>query len=350
MYASTSRLHRLPNLSPRWGFAAALLLGLAGCPKKNPIQQKPEVDPATLFLEPVPPITATLTIDAPGRQWTGPTRIETDLKAQPIRVDLEDFDLAEPVEICVESTDPATFCEALDAQKDTGTVTRTDTRFDVDLERVGYDDQKRAYELRVNLAPTPADPPEDWLAPGTVLYFGRAFDSNPLTKTVPMALTVRLGAASDGGRVLSWTADIDKRAEKEVTTDTSRSGRRLISADVVEAAVQHSDAFLQPESINDDTGSLFLSRKTLADAIRFGGAAFHDKELSTEGVLVVTGRTKVTVQVDDGLWTIPAVVAAVNGGEGIYVVADNPDDPLILSASRPGYQIRLMAVGTPTDR
>jgi hypothetical protein len=262
---------------------------------------------------------------------------------------LEDFDLAEPVEICIESLDPARFCEALDSTGDTGTVQRDGDRLEVDIERTGYDDQKRTYKVSVDLSPEVSPVPENWLPPGTALYFGRAFDSNPLTKTVPMGLTVHLGEASDGGRVFRWTADIDRRSEKEVTTETQRSGRRLLSAGVVEAAVQHSDAFLQPESIDADTGSLFLSRKTLSDAIRYGGVAFHDKELSSEGVLVVTGRTTVTVQVDDGLWSIPAVVAAVNGGEGVYVVADNPEDPLILSAKRPGYQIRLMAIGTPSQ-
>jgi hypothetical protein len=58
----------------------------------------------------------------------------------------------------------------------------------------------------------------------------------------------------------------------------------------------------------------------------------------------------VTVQAGDTLWDIPAVVAAVNGGEGVYVVADDPENPLILSAARPGYQIRLMAIGTPSAR
>jgi len=327
-----------------------MVLGLllSGCPKKNPIQQKPEVDPTTLFLEPVPTMAATMTIDTPERQWSGPTRIQTDLKQVPVRVDLEDFDLAEPVEVCIASFDPPSFCDALDSTNDVGTASLDEQRLELEIERTGYDEQKRQYSLSVNLSPEATAPPDDWLSAGTVLYFGRAFDSNPMTKTVPMGLTVRLGEASDGGRVFRWAADIDKRAEKEVTTATQRKGRRLISASAVESAVRHSDNFLQPEAISDGTGSLFLSRKTLADAIRFGGAAFHDTELSREGVLVVTGRTTVTVQVDDALWTIPAVVAAVNGGEGIYVVADDPEDPLILSATRPGYQIRLMAVGTPT--
>jgi hypothetical protein len=339
------------RLRLRSAFLGLWLSTLAmGCPKKDPIQQKPEVDPATLFLEPVPTIVATLAIDSPERQWVGPTRLQTDFKAKPLRLELEDFDQAEPVVMCIESVDPAAFCQALDAASDNGTIRRTDQRLEVDLDRVGYDDKSRHYELRVNLTPEEAAPPENWLTSGTTLYFGRAFDSKPVTKTIPLGLNVRLGSTSDGGRLFTWTADIDKRAEKEVTTATQRSGRRLLSAGVVESATQHSDAFLSPESMGDATGSLFLSRKTLADAIRYGGAAFHDSELSRAGVLVVTGRTHVTVQAGEDLWRIPAVVAAVNGGEGVYVVADDPANPLILSASRPGYQIRLMAIGTPSAR
>ena len=329
---------------------AGLLVGLSGCPKKSPIQQKPEVDPSTLFLEPVPEITASLSIVGTDRTWSGPTRITLDPKARPLRIDLEDFEQALPVEICVEKVEPLTFCSAMEAMSDQGKLTLTDDRLEVELQRVGYDEVTRKYQLQADLSPEATPPPDDWLAPGTRLYFGRAFDYKPVTRTVPMALNVRLGSASDGGRVMSWTADVDVLAETEMTGQTTRSGRRLVSAAVVEAATLHSDAFLSSESVNDDTGSLFLSRKTLADAIRYGGAAFHDTELSSEGVIVVTGRTSVTVQVDDGLWTSPAVVAAVNCGEGVYVVADDPDDPLILSASRPGYQIRLMAIGTPAER
>ena len=347
MIATQSNMHRLV---PRVSAGLFLVCGLLGCPKKDPIQQKPEVDPATLFLEPVPEMVATLSIRSPERTWSGPTRIDADLKSKPLQIELEDFDLAELVAICIEKTEPVTFCQALDAMKDSGTVERTDTSLEVDLERVGYDDQTRHYELRVDAAPQTTAPPDNWLATGTTLYFGRAFDSKPVTKTIPLGLKVRLGSTSDGGRLFTWTADIDKMAEKEVTTDTQRSGRRMVGASAVESATKHSDAFLSSETTDAATGSLFLSRKTLADAIRYGGAAFHDTELSSEGVIVVTGRTHVTVQAGNELWRIPAVVAAVNSGEGVYVVADDAENPLILSATRPGYQIRLMAIGTPSVR
>ena len=118
-----------------------LVCGLLGCPKKDPIQQKPEVDPATLFLEPVPEMVATLSIRSPERTWSGPTRIDADLKSKPLQIELEDFDLAELVAICIEKTEPVTFCQALDAMKDSGTVERTDTSLEVDLD--GWDTTTR---------------------------------------------------------------------------------------------------------------------------------------------------------------------------------------------------------------
>ena len=111
MIATQSNMHRLV---PRVSAGLFLVCGLLGCPKKDPIQQKPEVDPATLFLEPVPEMVATLSIRSPERTWSGPTRIDADLKSKPLQIELEDFDLAELVAICIEKTEPVTFCQALD--------------------------------------------------------------------------------------------------------------------------------------------------------------------------------------------------------------------------------------------
>jgi hypothetical protein len=312
------------------------------------VQQKPEVDPSTLFLEPVPSITGVLTVEGADRRWSGPTRVSSSAERKPWKLDLEDFDKAAPFEICIDSTEPVAFCQAAEAMKDSGTVEVDGDRLTVDLKRVGYDEKVRTLKLSADLSPEAVLRPDDWLEAGTMLFFGRAYDHKPITKTVPMALNVRIGTASDGGRVLSWAADIDVLEETEITGASTRSGRILLSSSVVESSSQHSDAFASGEGIKDDAGSLFLSRKTIADAIMFGGAPLHDEELSKEGVLVVTGKTVVRVQVDGGLWDIPALVAVVNGGEGVYVVADDPDNPLILSAIRPGYRIRLMAVGTPS--
>lgn len=336
-----------PHLRP----AALVLCGAVfwmGCPKKTPVQQKPEVDPSTLFLEPVPAVTGMLTVKGEDRTWTGPTRVRVSDTRKPWKVELEDFDKALPYEFCIESTEPVAFCQAAEAVKDDGTVVVDGNRLEVALARVGYDEKVRNIELTADLAPVPVLRPDDWLASGTTLYFGRAFDHKPITKTVPMALNVRMGTASDGGRVLSWSADIDVLDETEITGATTRSGRLLLSSAVVESSSRHSDAFATGEAVKADAGSLFLSHKTIADAIMFGGAPFHDEELSKEGVLVITGKTTVRVQVDGSLWDIPAVVAVVNGGEGVYVVADDPENPLILSATRPGYRIRLMALGTPS--
>ena len=343
---------RLMTMPPGFIRPAALALGgvlmFGGCPKKAPVQQKPEVDPATLFLEPVPAITGVLELDGSERRWSGPTRVMSSDGREPWKIDLEDFDKAEPFEICIESTEPVAFCQAAEAMKDTGTVGVDGDRLTIDLKRVGYDEKVREIRLSADLSPEAVPRPDDWLKSGTMLYYGRAFDHKPITKNVPMALNVRIGTASDGGRVLSWTADIDVLEEVEITGASTRSGRLLLSASVVESTSKHSDAFASGEGINDDAGSLFLSRKTIADAIMFGGAPLHDQELSKEGVLVVTGQTTVRVQVDDGLWDIPALVAVVNSGEGVYVVADDPANPLILSAIRPGYRMRLMALGSPS--
>jgi hypothetical protein len=50
-------------------------------------------------------------------------------------------------------------------------------------------------------------------------------------------------------------------------------------------------------------------------------------------------------QADDNLWSIPATVAVASGGAAVYVVADDADAPLLLSARRPGWSMRLMAIG-----
>lgn len=338
---------RLPVVAvlSSWALSSWAVSGCGG--KKPPIQQKPVVDPDTLFLEPVPAATGVLSIDSDQRTWVGPTRITAPEARAPWRIELEDFGQAEFFEVCVQSIEPTEFCQAPEVMEDAGSVAVDDDRLTMKLRRKGYDDVVRTLELTANLDPEAVAAPSDWLPAGTTLYFGRAFDDKPITKVVPMALNVRLGAASDGGRVLSWTADIDVRDQTELTGETTRSGRRLLSRAVVDGATSHSDAFSQGESVADDAGSLFLSRKLVADAVRYGGAPFHDLETSKSGVLVVTGETEVTVQVDDGLWKIPALVATVNGGEGVYVIAADPEQPLILSAIRPGYRIRLMAIGTP---
>ena len=50
---------------------------------------------------------------------------------------------------------------------------------------------------------------------------------------------------------------------------------------------------------------------------------------------------------DDALWAIPVVVATAAGGKGVYAVAADAKEPLVVSAVRPGYRMKLMAIGRP---
>jgi hypothetical protein len=336
--------------TPPRAFSGLLALGLlAGCPKKQPVQQKPELDPSTLFLEPVPAATARVRFAGPGYDYVGPSRFERE------RVDdhwvyvFEDFERGQPIEVCIAKTEPTSFCPAPEAMEDSGSLKADGDTEELRLERKGYDEQTRSLQAWIDLSPEATPPADDWIQTGTVLHFGRAFDDKPVTKTVPMALNVRVGATNDGGRVLTWTADIDVRDQTEITGDRTMEGRRLLSGEAVASSTQHSDAFTRGEDVSEDATSIFVSKKAVADAIKYGGAPFHDLELGAEGVLVVTGRTTVTVPADGGLWEIPALVATVGGGKAVYVIADDPDHPLILSATRPGYRIRLMAVSSPGD-
>lgn len=342
-----------PPRVPGWGAprrarapAGLLCALLVGCPKGPPVQQKPEVDPATLFLEPVPAATATLARSGPEGASAGPARVELR-PGKPWTVVLEDFDTALPVEICVESEAPARFCKAPEALSDEGQISRDGDRVRVQLARKGYDEQVRQIDATIDLKPVAAPRPDDWVRPGTTLHFGRAFDDKPVTRVVPMALTVRVGGASDGGRVLTWKADLDVNTQTEITGARTIEGRRLLGADAVAAGPRHSDAFTRGEDVAGDVTSLFLSKKTIADARKYGGAPFHDLELGGDGVLVVTGQTVVQVQAGAALWSIPALVCSTRDGEGVYVVADDPENPLVLSASRPGYRTRLMAIAPP---
>lgn len=324
-----------------------LLCVAAGCPKRTPVQQKPTIPPSTLFLEPVPTAVASIRYAGPDHQYVGPARFEDSRADGKWTLLIEDFDNGNPIEVCIATESPLTFCQAPEAMKDKGKLVHDGDTARLELSRTGYDDQQRSLTAQINLDPDPVLRPRDWIQTGTTLYFGRAFDDKPVTKVVPMALTVRVGEATDGGRVLSWKADIDVRDQVDVTGERTMAGRRLVSGAVVAAGTQHSDAFARGEDVSAETTSIFVSRKALEDTKRYGGAPFHDLELDESGVLVVTGETEVVVRADGGLWRIPAVVATVGGGEAVYVIADDPEHPLILSATRPGYKVRLMAISSP---
>ena len=233
--------------------------------------------------------------------------------------------------------------------RDTGVIRTDGSQVTYDLVRPVSDTEERNLDLIVDLSPDPTPPPDDWLKPGTVLYYGLSFDEKPITKEVPLALTVRIGAGSDGSRVLTWKADIDPLAEEEYTTERTRTGRKLIPPEVVASGERLDDRFARGEDI-PDANSLFVSQAQLEGVTRLGGAPVHDEEVGPKGVLVRALTLDVAVQADAEVWSIPAVAAWTAGGSAVYVIAEDPTNPLILSARRPGYIVRLMAIGQPPPR
>jgi hypothetical protein len=327
-----------------------LLLVLGAAPaaaKKKPEASAAGPAAAPLFLEPQPTTTGTIrVVGADGAARSAPARVKV-IQQSPLRIELEDFDKAEVFEICVQEGSPATFCAAADSMGDTGTFAREGDRLRAELRRPRPDGSTQELRVVVQTAPSPAPRPAAWLQPGTTLFFGRAYDDKPVTKVVPMALTVRMAEASDGSRVFSWTADVDPQRETEILQQRSVSGRRIVKPQVAAAGERHSDAFSLGADVPEDAGSLFLSKAVFANLKKYSGATFADADVPGGSVLVKTGEVDVVVQVDDELWTIHALVASLANGAGIYVIADDPEAPLILSATRPGQRVRLMAMARP---
>jgi len=323
---------------------------LVGCPKAT-APQGPQITPETLALPPAPDAVAAVRVDDGERVQTWPARVEVLRERHPLHLRLEDMAAGGFWEVLLESEGPpARFGAAPGAAgPDTGVVTREGSRLVLDLMRPLSGGGEQALDLIVDRDPTPAPPPTDWLAPGTVLYYGLTFDDKPVTKVVPMALTVRLGAGSDGSRVLTWKADIDINAEQEMTTDRTRTGRKLIPAEVVASGTRLDDRFARGEDV-PDANSLFLSRAQLEGVTKLGGARVQDEEVGPAGVLVRALAITVPIQAEAMVWAVPAVAAWTAGGEAVYVVADDADEPLILSARRPGYTVRLLAIGRPAPR
>ena len=334
-------------MHPRLALLTAALLAAPTAWAKKPARVVPTVDLASLFLEPVPAVTAHLTVqDDAGPTRSMPARAKISSE-RPLRVELEDFEKGEYYELCIEAEAPTVFCGAADSTGDTGLLQRDGARMVVQVQRGRPVGGQRQLNLRIDSAPTPVARPSDWLKQGTVLYFGRAYDAKPVTKVVPMALTVRMAEATDGSRVFAWTADPDPERETDALQARSVTGRRIVKPEVAEKGDQHSDAFSLGDDVPEGVGSLFLSRATFAQLKKYQGAPFTDAEVPGGTVLVKTGEINVVLQANDQLWTIPAVVATLASGKGVYVIADDPDAPLILSATRPGQQTRLMAIAAP---
>lgn len=326
-------------------------LVFAGCGgKRPPTADGVQIDPANLYLEPVPSVVGRMRVVRPDRSWSGPARIAINQVGAAMVLEAEDLALAEIYEVHLESEEPVVFGQVVGTTApDHGTFDRDEGRMTFSLDRSLPTEVPLHLELVVDSSPDVAPRPPDWMRPGTTLFYGVAFDDTPITQVVPMALTVRVGAGSDGSRLLSWTADIDPHKQINGTYARLESGRRQVPAGQVATGVKHSDAFLQGNDITDAT-SIFVSKKALADLQGFGGAAFHDIEVGSQDVLMRQAGLDVTVQADDGLWTIEALIATTHGGKGTYVIANDPDQPLLLSAVRPGYRMKLLAIGRPAAR
>ncbi len=322
---------------------------LAGCPK-------PAAGPGIAFeelsLPPVPASVAHVTWEGgpDGAAGRAPAHLEVLQDRGPRHLRLEDRENARVFEVLLEEPgDPARFGQVPGAsQPDQGRALVEGNRLSVDLTRNKGHHSERLQIVVVD-APEPTPPPDDWLRPGTVLFYGVTHDNKPITKVVPLALTVRLGVGSDGSRVLTWSADIDPEAEAQFTTARTRTGRNVIAKAIVEDGVRLDDGFVLDEDI-PDANSLFLSQAQLQGVRQLGGASFHDEALGRSGVLVRAFDLQVDVQADAGMWSVPAVAAWTAGGEAVYVVAQDPTHPLLLSARRPGTTIRLLAIGTPAPR
>lgn len=333
--------------------APHLLLPLlvVACGEKKPPKAAPvQIDLTTLYLESVPEVVGRMSVVRPDRTWSGPARVAIKSPRGPLVIEAEDLDLAEIYEIHLEGEEPVTFAQVVGTiAADTGSFSRDEDRMTLSIDRSLPTEVPLHLDLVVDPSPDTAPRPDDWVRPGTTLYYGVSFDDTPITQVVPMAMTVRVGAGSDGSRMLTWKADIDPHKQLDVTYDRVKSGRRQVPAEQVIDGVMHSDAFLRGNDIAEAT-SIFVSRQTLADLKGLGGAAFHDTEVGPQGVLVRQAELEVTVQADDGLWTIDTLVAFTHGGEGVYVIADDAEHPLLVSATRPGYQMKLLAIGRPPVR
>ncbi|MDP6931962.1 MAG: hypothetical protein QGG40_03560 [Myxococcota bacterium] len=294
-------------------------------------------------------MTARLEYQSAAREYFGPAVLTVEGEELPFILQVEDFELAEVFEFRVDSMQPVTFgAVAGNLWSDTGTFVWTGDRMVVSLTRTYPDGDPAKVVILGNTDPQAQAPPSSWLDAGTRLYFGITYDDKPITRLVPEGLNVMLRENGDR-RELQWVGDLDPATQVDVTGELFRSGVRVISPEAVDSGQVFDDRFTEDEEGEVEFTSLFLSRQTYRTLTTYGGAAFHDAALGEPGVLERISRTKVVIQADDNLWQLPAVVAQVHGGRASYLVAEFEEQPLVLAAARPGYQVRLMAIGRPRD-
>ncbi len=325
-----------------------LCLGLAlvgGCARPT---ATPGVDLASLDLglSDAPTMAAHLEVSGDLRTYAGPARLEVKSEL-PLHLLLEDFALAEPLEIVVEQENPVVFGKPMgDRFSDSGSFLRLEDRLLISLKRAWADGSQEDIVAVARTAPAPQAPPRDWLAPGTRLFYGLSFDDKPITRLVPMGLMVTVLDAPDGERLLAWQADVDPNAQVDDTSIRTRKGRVHVPAAVAEEGPAHSDR--PPEGdLDADATSFFIPRQAARTLASMGAAAWQDRDAPGNGLLEAAGELSVTLQADDVLWTVPARAAVVSDTGATYVIADDAQDPLLISAVKPGWRIRLMAVGRP---
>lgn len=295
-------------------------------------------------------MTARLEYQGADREYFGPAVLTVEGDELPYVLQVEDFELAELFEFRVNSIQPVVFgAVAGNLWSDAGTFVWTGNRMVASLTRTFPGGEPAKVVILGNTDPQAQAPPSTWLDAGTRLYFGITYDDKPITRLVPEGFNVLLRENGDR-RVLQWIGDLDPATQVDVTGELFRSGVRVISPQAVESATVFEDRFMEDDEEEVAFTSLFLSRQTYRTLSTYGGAAFQDAALDEPGVLERLSRTEVVIQADDNLWLLPATVAQVHGGLASYLIADFEDHALVLAAARPGYQVRLMAIGRPRDQ
>lgn len=306
----------------------------------------PELAGLDLGLPAPPAMVAHLEISGDLREYAGPARMERK-SIEPLHLLLEDFALAEPLEILVDPQAPGRFGQPMGQRfTDRGSFLDEGDRVLLSLAREWDDGAQEQIIVVGRLSPQPQRPPRDWLAPGTRLFYGLSFDDKPITGLVPLGLMLTVEAAPPGERLLSWQAEVDPDAQVDDSRLRLRSGRVHLSAEVAERGTAHSDLLVEGEQELDHT-AFFVPRQAARNLASLGAAAWLDRDAPGTGVLESLGTLTVTLQADDALWSVPGRVARVSDTGAVYVIADDPESPLLISAVRPGWRMRLMAIGRP---